>query len=195
MSAFAHLLEVEPSRNPLRKKFMGWQCRVRQMAMRESEGRPDDAIMPAVTLAGDSEPMGHIITLISKNAMFSVTPEFAHMVRQTNDPAQRRQKAIQYLSSAYYQKADEFSDVLTATFQPGSLGAHAIIDRGACTLEFEAYGQRFVLQCQAKQLQEEHPLYQATRWHNLLFNPTLAPDSIIIGFKPDWEASSSERAA
>jgi len=48
--------------HPLRKAFLKWQCRVRQMAMRDNYGRPDDAITPAVYLPDQAEPMGHIIT-------------------------------------------------------------------------------------------------------------------------------------
>lgn len=193
MTALAHLLDIEPSRNPLRRQFIGWQCRVRQIAMRDKQGRPDDAVMPLVHLAGDDEPLGHVITVMSKNAAFSQTPELQHMARQTNDPAQRREKALQYFSSTYYQQADAFSDVLTATFQPGSQGAARIAAADHCSLTFEAYTQRFVLHCQTKQLDADHPLHAATRAHNILFNPTLHPDSVIIGFKPDWDASTAEQ--
>jgi len=37
-----------------------------------------------------------------------------------------------------------------------------------------------------------NPLYQATMAHNMLFNPTLPPDTEVLGFEPNWEASSAD---
>ena len=123
MSSVASQLGESYSDHPLRKAFLRWQCRVRQMSMREQDGRPDDAIMPSVTLPGDDAPMGHIITVMSKSPGYSVTAELVHMSAKTNDPAQRRENALRFLSAGYYQKGEEFSDILTATFPPGSPGA------------------------------------------------------------------------
>jgi hypothetical protein len=191
MSAVAQILGQAPQQHPLRDAFLKWQCRVRQMAMREFDGRPDDSIMPALTLKGADEPMGHIITLINKLPAYSVTPEMQHMVKRTNDPAQRRDKAIQFFSSTHYQKAREFSDTLTATFPPKSKGAQAIRQADRVTLYFSAYNQEFTLDCKVWKLTEKNPLYQSTYWHNALFNPSLTADTTILGFEPDWDASSA----
>ncbi|MEQ9259448.1 MAG: hypothetical protein RIG84_10130 [Roseovarius sp.] len=180
------------SDSPLRMGFLRWQCRVRQMAMREKEGRPDNGIMPDVYLPGETEPLGAIITLISKAPGYSVTPELQHMAAKTNDPAQRREQALRFLSAGYYQNAGEFSDVLTATFPPGSQGAATIRAAERCTLVFEAFSQRFDLSCKVWLLAPHNTLHQATMAHNLLFNPTLPPDTVVLGFEPDWEASTSD---
>jgi len=177
---------------PLRKAFMHWQCRVRQMSMRDQEGRPDDAITPALYLPGDEEPLGHIITLINKSPGYSVTPELLHMARKTNDPAQRRDQAIRFFSATYYQKAAEFSDILTATFPPGSPGAAKIRDAGEVRLVFEAFAQRFDLTCKVWRLAEHNPLHQSTIAHNQLFNPALPAETEVLGFEPNWSRSSSE---
>ena len=195
MNVLADILARPPgSRGPLCRAFLRWQCRVRQMAMREADGRPDDAIMPALTLSGDDEPMGHILTVMPKALTHDLTPELRHMVQSTNDPAQRRDKAIRFLSSTYYQQSDTFSDTLTATLPPGSPGAARIADAGRCRLDFSAYAQRFSLECTVKRLGRVHPFHQATMWHNLLFNPALSPDTIVLGFTPDWEESSADPA-
>jgi len=114
------------------------------------------------------------------------------MVRRTNDPAQRRQSALNFFTETYYQRAAEFSDILTATFPPGSPGAAAIRDAGRATMTFEAYSQRFDLDCRVWSLAEHNPLWQATYWHNSLFNPNLPTDAVILGFEPDWSRSSAE---
>ncbi len=192
MSSLASQLGQSFSNHPLRAAFLRWQCRVRQMAMRDKDGRPDDAIMPDVILPGETEPMGAIITVMNKSPAYSVTPELQHMAAKTNDPAQRRDQAIRFLSAAYYQKAQEFSDILTATFPPGSPGAETLHQAGRCTLVFDAYAQRFDLDCKVWRLAPHNLLHQATMAHNLLFNPGIPPGTEVLGFEPDWEASSSD---
>lgn len=192
MSALAALLGETPDDHPLKTAFLKWQCRVRQMAMRDAAGRPDDAVTPAVVLDGDDEPLGHVITVLNKSPRHSVATELDHMAARTNDPAQIREQALRFLSAAYYQKPREFSDVLTATFPPGSPGAAKIRAAEHCTLVFDAFAQRFDLRCRVWRLASHHPLHRATFAHNRLFNPTLHPDTEILAFEPDWTASSSD---
>lgn len=192
MSSLGAAMGQSFSDAPLRKAFLRWQCRVRQMAMRDHEGRPDDAIMPAVFLPGESAPMGHIITLLNKAPGYSVTAELTHMAAKTNDPAQRRDQAIRYLSATYYQKAAEFSDLLTATFPPESQGAATLHAAKSARLVFDAYAQKFELECKVWRLAPHNPLYQSTLAHNRLFNPTIHPDTEVLGFEPNWDASTSE---
>ena len=151
MSSLATQLGQSYSDHPLRLSFMKWQCRVRQVNMRDGDGRPDDAIMPAVYLDGAAEPLGHIITLLNKSPSYSVTPE--------------------------------------------SEGALTIRRAQTCRLVFEAYSQRFDLNCKVWKLARHNALYQATMAHNRLFNPTIPPDTIVLGFEPDWGTSSSDTPA
>ena len=180
------------SASPLRLAFLKWQCRVRQIAMRDNQGRPDDAITPALFLPHQEKPVANIITLMNKTPGYSVTPELLHMARKTNDPAQRRDQAIRFFSATYYQKAIEFSDILTATFPPGSPGAASIRNAGKVRLRFEAYMQVFDLLCKVWRLVPQNPLYQTTMAHNRLFNPALPGNTEVLGFEPDWSSSSSE---
>ena len=126
MSSMAAVLGNSYSSNPLKNTFLKWQCHVRQLAMRDKQGRPDDAIMPEVFLKGETAPMGHVITIMNKAPAYSVTPELLHLARKTKDPAHHRSQALNFFSATYYQKHREFSDVLTATFPPGSPGAKKI---------------------------------------------------------------------
>lgn len=192
MAQSGEIIRMNTADPPLRDSFMRWQCRVRQMMMRDHRGRPGGGVTPALTLAGEATPLGHVITLMSKSPQYSKTPEMRHMVRKTNDPAQRRDAALTFFSEYYYQKAAEFSDILTATFPPGSPGAARIREAGHVTLTFEAYNQRYDLECRVWTLAEHNPLHQATYWHNLLFNPGLAADTIILGFEPDWSRSTAD---
>ncbi|RMF41380.1 MAG: hypothetical protein D6754_01145 [Alphaproteobacteria bacterium] len=172
--------------------FLKWQCRTRQIAMREAAGRPDDSMMPAVFLPGAAEPMGHIITVLNRLPAHSVTAELRHMAARTADPAQRRQSAVAFLAAEYYQRAERFSDLLTATFAPQSHGAARLREAGRARLVFEAYSQRFDLACRVWRLAEHHPLHAATLAHNRLFNPSLPPGTEVLGFEPDWQESRAE---
>jgi hypothetical protein len=186
-------IRLDPSREgrALRDRFLRWQCRVRQTSMRESMGRPDDGVIAALTLPGEDEPLGHVITVLSRQEAYSKLPELRHICRRTNDPAQRRTQALQLLSETYYQRHDEFSDVLTATFPPNSAGAARLESAGECRLAFEAYGHRFDLQCTLLRLRHSDPLRDATWVHNSIFNPNLHPDTVVLAFEPDWDASEA----
>ena len=192
MSVSPQSLDSVVKAHPLRGAFLFWQCRVRQIAMREDMGRPGGAIIAALTLAGETQPMGHVITLMLKAPAYSKTPEMRHIAASTYDPAQRREKALELFSDTYYQNAREFSDVLTTTFPPDSPGAAAICAAETCTLTFESYGQRFDLFCKASALSGEDPVFQASWCHNLLFNPSLHPEAVILCFEPNWGRSSAE---
>jgi len=192
MTLTADMPDWSTADHPLKSAFLKWQCHARQIIMRTRDGRPDAAITPAVHLPGQDDPMGHIITLINKTPAYSVTPELSHMARKTNDPAQRRKAALQFLSATYYQKHKEFSELLTATFAPGSAGASTLVSARACCLNFEAYAQRFSLQCEVTELVRDDPLFRATIAHNRLFNPDLPSDTKILAFRPDWQKSMSD---
>ena len=49
--------------------------------------------------------------------------------------------------------------------------------------------------CRVRRLSPKHPLREATFWHNLLFNPRLPADCLILGFEPDWPKSDAEPPA
>ncbi len=181
----------------LKESFLRWQCRVRQISVREKDGRPSDGMMPIVTLdpnkASQGRSLGHIITILNKTDDFSKLPELRHIVRHTHDLMQRRDKALKFFSEYYYQHIDEFSDQLTAVFAPESVGARQILASQACRLHFSAYTQEYSLCCQAKQLQTDSFFYQASWWHNHMFNPNLSKDVVIISFCPDWVTSTTNQ--
>ena len=46
--------------------------------------------------------------------------------------------------------------------------------------------------CKVWKLAKRNPLWEATWWHNYLFNPDLTADITVLAFEPDWDASTSE---
>ena len=60
---------------------------------------------------------------------------------------------------------------------------------------FEAYAQRYTLDCRVWRLTDKNMLHRATMAHNRLFNPALPGDTVVLGFEPDWSASIAESEA
>ena len=167
-----------------RYAFLGWQCRIRQLAVRQQEGRPNEGMVPRIKVEG--RELGRAVTLILKKQEYGVTEEFRHMVQSTNDPRVTREKGLRFLASSYYQRAQEFQDTMTALFSPGSEMAEELLRSGQCRLEFEQYEQKHSVACDVHQLSEGEYSYDATFWHNSLFNPSMPGAPVILGFTPIW---------
>ena len=195
----AEVLRLEPAQAVLRNHFLGWQCRIRQLAVRQAGGRPTSAMTPRVLLAGAGEDpardLGRIVVLTVKAAPEEITAQFRHMVRKTHDPAERYEAALKVLAAAYYQRPQEFSEELTALFGPRSETADALCASGRCRLLFEQYQQSYDLPCAVRALEEADPAFQATYWHNALFNPALPAGARVLGLRPDWARAEADPPA
>ena len=192
MQADSNVVRLDRANEELRDRFLGWQCRIRQIAMRGHGGRPSSGMTPLVSAAQGGDPVARIVTVLCKRPEHSATMELRHMARRTHDPAERRENALEFFAERYYQTANEFSDSLTATFPPDSGTAATLLNHRECRLTFEQFSQRFDLHCTVRRLSRNNPLREATFWHNLLFNSRLAAESIILGFEPDWPKSEAD---
>ena len=186
----SNVVRLDGANAELRSRFLRWQCRVRQIAMRRDDGRPSSGMTPLVHVSG--EPFARIVTVLCKLPEHSVTMELRHLARRTHDPAERRESALKLFAERHYQAVTEFSDRLTASFPPDSATAARLAEARDCRLDFEQFSQRFRVQCMVRRLSEHNPLREATFWHNLLFNPMLSADCVILGFEPDWGRSEAE---
>ena len=143
----------------------------------------------------DAGPIARIVTVLCRRPEHSATMELRHMARRTHDPAERREAALKFLAERYYQAPRGFSDTLTASFPPDSASAATLLAHRECRLDFEQFSQRYRVHCTVRRLSPKHPLREATFWHNLLFNPRLPADCLILGFEPDWPKSDAEPPA
>ncbi len=171
--------------NP-RQAFLGWQCRIRQLSVRQAGGQPTPGMRPRVSLPPGETDQGHIVVLIRKKASQEATTRFQHLVRRTRDPAERRDSALRFLAAAFYQRPGDFSDHMTALFAPRSVLVDRLGEAARCTLDFEQFGQHYRLPCRVKELAEPDPAYQFTYWHNSLFNPAIPGNARVLDFQPDW---------
>jgi hypothetical protein len=176
----------------LRDHFLGWQSRIRQLAMREQGGRPTDGMRPLVTLPGQEEPLGQIITVLVKREPQEITAQMQHIVRRTQDPLQRLEDGMKVLQAGYYQQARGFSDRPTALFAPESEAARLLVHHAACRLDFQQFSQSYRLPCKVLQLDPRDQAWQATYWHNAIFNPNLPPGVKVLEFQPDWAHALAE---
>lgn len=177
----------------LRSSFMGWQCRLRQLAAREGGGRPIPGMMPQMRVEKTGESLGRIVIVIVPSFPEESTTQFRYIIRKTQDPAERYEKGLKILQSEYYQRPREFSDKLTALFDEHSPTAASLLEAERCTLDFEQYSQKYLIPCRVKALKPEDPAYQATYWHNHLFNPRMPHNARVLALVPDWPNANAEK--
>ncbi|MCH1520548.1 MAG: hypothetical protein L7T82_03365 [SAR324 cluster bacterium] len=179
-------------RLPIQNHFIGWQCRVRQYAMRNGEGRPTSGMRPDVFLE-DGEEVSSALTLLLVPAQPQESiQQFRFMALKTQDPQERYKKAIELLSSSFYQNVENFSGLMTGLFSMNSEIVNRLTKNQRCVLEFDFQQQKFRIPAGIKVLLKKNPVYEFTYWHNFLFNPYLSPDVTVLGFEPDWKGSSAD---
>ena len=185
-----NVVRLDAAQDALRHAFLAWQCRIRQLAVREYGGRPTPGMRPVLEVA--ARRVGPITVVLNKRDGGATTTQFRFMVKKTHDPADRYDAALRHLAAAYYQRPDSFSDRLTAVFSPEAELPAQISGRADCVLIFAQFSQTWRLPCAAQLLDPEAPEYQATYWHNALFNPRLPGGVRIVAFAPDWTRAEAE---
>ncbi len=171
----------------LRNHFLTWQCRIRQIAMREAEGRPSQAMRPRVLDNNGDELSPGIIVLLVREDSFESTEFLKFQVQKYNDPQDVYKKALIFLQSTHYHRAAEFSDEMTGLFSKGSALVERMMADEKITLEFNQFSQTYKLPCRTRLLDIDEAAYQATLWHNRIFNPNIGAEIDIFGFQPDWD--------
>ena len=191
-SGSTHLVVLSEAAQALRAHFLGWQCRVRQFSVRQGGGRPTSGMRPRVLLVDPEADLGPTTVLINKREPQETTAQFRHVVRKTHDPVERYECALKMLSAAYFQQPEDFSDELTALFGAASQPADRLLAAEHCRLLFEQFSQRYELPCRVRLLRDDDPAFQATYWHNSLFNPNIPGGVRVLALRPDWDAAIAD---
>jgi hypothetical protein len=178
----------------LRAHFLGWQCRIRQIAMRKDAGRPSAAMRPRVLLPGGAELLPAMVTVLVPEDPHESTDFFRHQVRRTNDPRQIYEKVLEFLQATHFQDSKRFSDALTALFPRGSVAAARLVGQGECILEFDQFSQFYRMICTVAELGPDDPAREATLWHNRAFRPEIPDDVHVLAFTPDWRSVQADPA-
>ena len=175
----------------LRDHFFGWQCRIRQVAMRQEGGRPSAGMRPRVTTTIGRELTPALTVLMVPKDPAESTTFFRFQVQKSRDPRDIYEKGLAYLQADYFQQPKDFSDTLTAVLPPGSQLAEELRREGTCVLEFDQFRQFYRLTCSVHALAADDPLRDAAIWHNRIFNPGVPNDVAVLGFRPNWTASET----
>jgi hypothetical protein len=175
------------------REFVGWQCRIRQLAAREQGGRPTSGMRPRVLDRNGDELSEGIVTLIVESESAHSTQSFRYQYLRTHAPNERYDNMLEILQGSYFQDPTRFSDLITALFGPQSRLAAQLMSAGHCVLDFEQYTQGYRIPCVVARLAESNTFHQATLWHNRMFNPRLPADVQILSFRPDWPHASAYR--
>lgn len=186
--------ELTAGADKLRDFFLGWQCRLRQHAVRKVDGRPSEGMRAGVKVPISDNDLGPINVMLTRRDPQIWTDEFRHLVKKTHDPNDRRKAALKVLASSYYQHPREFDDRLVATFLLESELAGLLLDQQACELTFSQYQQSFTLLCSVVELAQSDAQYQAAYWHNCLFNSTMPGVVKMLQLQPDWALSGASPA-
>lgn len=185
-----NVVRLEPAQEALRHGFLGWQCRLRQLAVRQHSGKPTPGMCPVLHVAG--REIGPVTVVLNKVDHQQDLSQFRFMAKRTHDPRERFKAAVDYLSATYFQTPASFTDCLTALFGPEATLPGRIAGRDDCMLAFTQFSQSFQLPCTATLLPADTPAYQATYWHNVLFNPATPGDARILAFTPDWARAQAD---
>ena len=183
---------LRKERHPLQDNFLGWQCRVREYAMRNDEGRPTPGMCPRVRLESGEQVSSALTLLLVPAQPLESIQQFRFIAQKTHDPQERYKKAMQLFSSAFYQHIEDFSGLLSGLFSNDSGIAKILQEEERCVLEFDYQQQSFKIPCSIGELSKDKQDYEFTYWHNLLFNPYLSPEVKILGFEPDWSEASAD---
>lgn len=176
----------------LKDAFLGWQCRLRQIAMRQDGGRPSSGMRPRVLDRGGREIAAALTVLLVQRDPAESTAYFRFQVMRSADPGEIYERALTFLQSDYFQQPELFSDKVVAVLPEGSPLAAALTDHGRCILDFAQFSQEYRLPCAVFELEPGEAAREAAIWHNRLFNPAL-PDTVhVLAFKPDWASAEAK---
>jgi hypothetical protein len=171
----------------LRDDFLGWQCRIRQIAMRQDGGRPSPGMRPRVLRASGEEIAQALTVLLVPKKPDESTSFFRFQVMRTQDPRDLYQRGLAYLQADYFHRPETFSDRLSAVLDAASALAATLLAEKTCVLEFDQFSQIFRLPCAVRRLDERDGARAASLWHNRIFNPALPDNAIVLELRPDWD--------
>jgi hypothetical protein len=141
---------------------------------------------PRVLTRSGDELMAAMTVLIIPEEPRESTAYFKFQLKRTNERSFAYEAGVSYLAADYFQRPELFSDEMTGLFAPHSKIAEKIVKAKECLLAFEQYSQRFTMFCRARRLRPDEAAYEATLWHNRIFNPNVPADAEVLGFRPDW---------
>jgi hypothetical protein len=190
MDAEARLRRI--SNEVLRAGFLGWQCRIRQMAMRDFGGMPQPAMQPSVSTRKGEVLLARMTVLLIPLAPDESTAFLKFQAQRYRDPERALDAGVKYLAGEHYQMPETFSDEMTAVFPPQSPTAAKIHGAKTVLLDFQQFAQSYRMFCTVRRIGAKDPAHAASFAHNRVFNPNLPGDAVVLGFRPDWKNAAAD---
>ncbi len=166
------------------QRFISWQCRLRKQSMREKGGRPGVGMSAGIHAVAGGDEQGRMNFLINRRDAADRTSEFRHIIRRTHDSREWIKNGLRILAELHYHETDQFENELTALFSDDSPIAYALLKAGQCKLRFGEGSIEHEFDFDIRSLDQDDELYQATYWHNHLFNSTLPGKVRVLAFTP-----------
>ncbi len=166
------------------QSFISWQCRLRKLSMREKGGRPSAGMSAGIHAVTDGDEQARMNFLINRRDTADRTSEFRHIIRKTHDSREWIKNGLRILAELHYHETDQFENELTGLFGDDSPTAYALLKAGQCKLRFAEGSIEHEFDFDLRSLDQDDELFQATYWHNHLFNSTLPGKVRILAFTP-----------
>ena len=166
------------------QRFITWQCKLRKQSVRELSGRPTPGMSAGVYSINGGDEQCRLNFIINRRESQERTRELRHIVRKSRDPSDWQKSGLRILSEWHYQEEGEFENELTALFNLNSGVAAALLEAGQCHLKFAETTMEFAFDFDVQSLEEDSERFQATYWHNHLFNPTMPGAVQVLEFRP-----------
>jgi hypothetical protein len=180
------------SNQALRDYFIGWQCRLRQMAMRDHGGRPLPGMRPKVTGKSGGLLSPAVIVLLIEREPEASTAVLKFQITRTNEAERAFAAGVSYLGGEYYQRPELFCDEMTAVFGADSAAAAAMLKAREVLADFAQFSQSFRMFCKVRRLGARDAAREASLWQARIFNPMIPNDALVLGFQPDWKNASAD---
>jgi hypothetical protein len=180
------------SNQALRDYFIGWQCRLRQMAMRDYGGQPLPGMQPRVTARSGRIIAPAIVVLLIERDPGATTAFLKFQVQKNNEAERVFEAGVRFLGGEYYQQPEIFSDEMTAVFAAQSELAQMMPKGREVLFDFEQFSQAFRMFCKVRRLSPNDPAREASLWQARIFNPQIPSDAEVLGFRPDWKNASAD---
>src|SRR6476660_1126154 len=121
----------------IRDSFLGWQCRIRQTAMRDDGGRPSPGMRPRVLDTTGRELAPAVTVLLIPKEPEESTAFFRFQVMKSPDTSEVYERAFAYLQSDDFQTPESCSDRVVSVLPADSPLAVSLIATKECALEFD----------------------------------------------------------
>ena len=96
--------------------FVIWQCSLRQRNFRIFNGKPSEGIIALILDNKSNKEIASLRSVLIEKNSLNTAKMFEFMIKKTNDPEERFDKAVKFFASEYYNTRRNFDGSFTATF-------------------------------------------------------------------------------